>query len=112
MAVAKRLNKALNAVVMPVMSHTATRRLVQRRLTLVGYCGPRTGRQYRFPVEYRRQGDEVTIGVGWPEEKKWWRAFRGEGHPLTLLLDGRDRPGHGRALEGTDGSVQVVVHLT
>jgi hypothetical protein len=30
-----------------------------------------------------------------PVAKTWWRNFLGDGAPLTITLDGRDRTGHG-----------------
>jgi hypothetical protein len=38
-------------------------------------------------------GDVVTIGVHLPDANGWWRNFTGAGAPLTVQLDGVDRPG-------------------
>ena len=51
-------------------------RLASGRLALITYTGRKSGREYTIPVLYRDKGDEVTIGVGWPERKVWWRNLK------------------------------------
>jgi len=76
------------------------------------YVGRRSGRTFRIPVGYRRRGDEVLITVAMPDAKSWWRNFLGEGGPLSLRLDGVDRPGHAVARREGKGRVIVKVRLT
>jgi len=52
-------------------------------------------------LAYQRTGDPITIGVEFPDVENWWRNFDGEGGPLSLHLDGTDRPGH--AIARRDG---------
>jgi len=85
--------------------------LVSRNIAMVTYTGRRSGRTFSIPVGYRRDGDEVTIGVGMPDAKRWWRNFLGDGAPLTLRLDGTDRPGHAVARRDEEGNVTVTVRL-
>jgi hypothetical protein len=97
-----------------VVSLRTSRRLgplVRRHLTIVTYTGRRSGRTFSTPVGYRRKGDVVTIGVRLPDAKNWWRNFTGEGGPIALELDGRDRTGHATAGRDKDGRVQVIVRL-
>ena len=61
------------------------RRLLSAQLALITVTGRRSGREYTFPVGYRRQGDRVTIPVGWPSRKQWWRNLRG-GAPVRLQI--------------------------
>jgi F420H(2)-dependent quinone reductase len=83
--------------------------LVSRRLTLVTVTGRRSGKQYTLPVEYKLDGDRVTIPVLWPERKTWWRNLL-EGAPVKLLLRGKERSGAARAEVAADG--KVAVHVT
>ncbi|CAM3414847.1 hypothetical protein KIPE111705_07330 [Kibdelosporangium persicum] len=85
--------------------------LVSRHLTIVTYTGRRSGRTFSTPVGYSRNGDVVTIGVRLPEAKNWWRNFTGEGGPITLELDGRDRTGHATAGRDKRGRLKVTVRL-
>jgi hypothetical protein len=64
-----------------------------------------------LPVGYRRSGDDVVITVSMPDAKTWWRNFLGEGAPLTITLDGRDRTGHAVARRDDAGRVTVNVRL-
>jgi len=82
-----------------------------RYLTAVSYTGRRSGRTFRTPVGYRRAGDVVTIQVMFPDAKKWWRNFTGEGGPLTLELPGGDRTGHAVAKRTGRNQVMVTVQL-
>ncbi|WP_245966514.1 hypothetical protein [Sphaerisporangium album] len=86
-------------------------RLVSRRLTVVTYTGRRSGRTFSTPVAFRRSGETVTIGVQFPDAKKWWRNFVDEGGPISLQLDGIDRTGHAVATRDEAGRVTVTVRL-
>jgi hypothetical protein len=78
---------------------------------MLTYTGRRSGRTFSTPVGYRRTGDDVTIGVRMPDAKTWWRNFLGAGGPLSLHLDGTDRPGHAVARRDEKGRVTVSVKL-
>jgi deazaflavin-dependent oxidoreductase (nitroreductase family) len=85
--------------------------LLSRRLALITVTGRRSGREYTFPVAYTRDGDTVTIVVGWPERKRWWRNLRGAGAEVAIRIAGRARTG--RALVSGDerSGVEVTVEL-
>jgi hypothetical protein len=87
-------------------------RLVNSNIAMVTYTGRRSGRSFSIPVSYRRSGADVIIGVGMPDAKNWWRNFLGDGAPLTLRLDGTDRPGHAVAERDENGGVTVTVRLS
>jgi hypothetical protein len=53
----------------------------------------------------------VTIDVGWPAQKLWWRNLRGEGAPVRLRLRGEERTGHARAYGDERTGVSVEVKL-
>nr|WP_246600970.1 hypothetical protein [Skermania piniformis] len=85
--------------------------LIRRNLVVIRYHGRRSGTTYETPVNFRRSGDRIVIGVMAADSKQWWRNFTGDGGPITLLdLDGRDRTGHAVATRG-DGGVRVTVQL-
>jgi hypothetical protein len=86
-------------------------RLVGRGLAMMTYTGRRSGRVFTTPVGYRRTGDDVTIAVSMPASKTWWRNFLDTGAPLSLRLDGVDRPGHAVARRDPKGRVTVSVLL-
>jgi hypothetical protein len=87
-------------------------RFVGRGLVVIRYVGRRSGQSFEIPVGYRRSGDTLTINVGAPDSKNWWRNFLGEGGPLTLLnLDGADCTGHAVANRDENGRVSVSVTL-
>ena len=86
-------------------------RLVGRSIVVLTYTGRRSGRTFTIPVGHKRTGDDVTIGVSLPDRKTWWRNFLGAGAPLTLRLDGTDRPGHATARRDQRGRVTVSVRL-
>ncbi len=72
--------------------------------------GRRSGAVYTFPVAYVRDGDQVTITVGWPERKRWWRNLL-DGAPVTLVLSGVERTGTARAIGDEQAGVTVEVQL-
>lgn len=85
--------------------------LLRRGITEITYVGRRSGRTFRTPVGYRRDGDEVSIIVLVPDRKTWWRNFLAAGGPIAVHLDGVDRPGHAVARRDERGRVTVTVRL-
>ncbi len=106
-----RFVHAFNAGVAALMRVPVVGGVVGRGLVLLTYTGRRSGRTFTIPVGYRRTGDEIRIGAEFPDAKLWWRNFLGVGRPLSLHLDGVDRPGHGVARRDDQGRVTVTVHL-
>jgi hypothetical protein len=89
-----------NAVLSAVLRSPA-HPLVSRWACLVRYTGPRSGRVITLPTLYARHGDDVVVVVGWPEKKRWWRAFRAE-HDVEVLVRGRWLPRRARTVDGAD----------
>ena len=88
---------AMNRTVNPALRlllHSPAHGLASARLALITYSGRKSGREYTIPVFYRDKGEEVTIAVGWPERKVWWRNLTGEGAPVRLLVRGQTVRGH------------------
>lgn len=102
---------AVNTLVRPLVTSTAGSRLIGRWMTVVTYTGRRSGRTFTIPVAYTRRGDDLTIRVEFPDQKKWWRNFTGDGGPLFVRLEGTERAGHAVAERDGNGRVQVAVAL-
>jgi hypothetical protein len=77
----------------------------------ISYVGRRSGKTFSTPVNYRRSGEDIVIGVAMPDKKSWWRNFLGEGAAITLRLHGGDRTGHAVATRDDKGRVTVKVRL-
>lgn len=107
----RRAVDRFNACVVGLRSSPWFGKAVSRSITVVTYTGRRSGTTFSIPVGYRRAGDVVRIGVRMPDAKSWWRNFTGDGAPLTVQLDGVDRPGHGLAHRDAKGRVTVTVRL-
>lgn len=103
--------RAVNAGVVALLSAPVLGRLLGRGFVVITYVGRRSGRTFSTPVNYRRKGDELVIGVAMPDKKSWWRNFLGAGGPITLRLDGVDRHGHAVAHRDERGRVLVEVRL-
>lgn len=103
------LNWTVNPLVRALLRSPA-HGILGGRLALITLTGRRSGRSFTFPVGYRRQGDHVTINVGAPDRKRWWRNLRHTA-PVTLVLDGVRRTGSARATCGADSRVTVDVEL-
>ena len=102
----RTVNPALHAVL-----RSPVHGLASGRLALITYTGRRSGHQHTIPVLYQDKGDEVTIAVGWPERKVWWRNLTGEGGPVRLVVRGKQLRGHAIATHdaGRDALVRVRV---
>lgn len=102
----RTVNRAMKAIL-----RSPVHRLASGRVALITYTGRRSGREYTIPCFYRDKGDEVTIAVGWPERKIWWRNLTGDGGPVRLLVRGEEVRGHAIATRdaGRDALVRVRV---
>jgi hypothetical protein len=80
-------------------------------MTVITYTGRRSGRTFSIPVAYSRSGDDLTIRVEFPDRKKWWRNFLGDGGPIVVRLHGVDKAGHAVADRDSNGKVTVSVLL-
>ena len=89
------VNRAINPLVRLVLRSPA-HGLLSGHLALLSVTGRRSGRTFTFPVGYDRDGDRVTIGVDWPERKRWWRNLL-EPAPVEIWLAGVRRTGTGQA---------------
>lgn len=84
---------------------------VRRQITAISYTGRKSGKTFTLPVGYQRSGDVVTIRVGMPGQKNWWRNFLGAGAPLSIELDGGQRRAHAVATRDAAGRVTVTATL-
>jgi hypothetical protein len=85
-------------------------RLISRQLLLITVTGRRTGGHHTFPVGYKRDGERVTITVGLPQRKLWWRNLR-DGAPVRVRLAGQERTGNARVHGDERSGVSVEVLL-
>jgi hypothetical protein len=102
------LNRAVNPLVRLVL-RSPLHWLARRRLALIAYTGRRSGRRYTIPAGYHMTGLQVTINVGAPDRKVWWRSLTGTGAPVELIVRGRRRTGHAVAARAGD---QALVRVT
>jgi F420H(2)-dependent quinone reductase len=103
------VNRIVNPVVRGVLRSPA-HGLLSGHLALLTVTGRRSGRSFTFPVGYHQDGDRVTIGVDWPERKRWWRNLS-EDAPVEIWLAGVRRAGTGRAHGDEHAGVTVEIHL-
>jgi hypothetical protein len=101
------VNRTINPVVRAVLRSPA-HGLLSGHLALITVTGRRSGRTFTFPVGYHGDGDRVTIGVDWPERKRWWRNLL-DAAPVELRLRGVLRTGiaHARGDERSGVTVEV-----
>jgi deazaflavin-dependent oxidoreductase (nitroreductase family) len=79
--------------------------LLSKSFMVFTYTGRKSGKTYRVPVNYTRQGQTlVTFSL---RERTWWRNLRGEA-PVTLRLEGKDVSATSYVIE-TDAEVADVL---
>lgn len=105
------LVRSLNNGVLALMKSSALGGRMGGAFVEISYVGRRSGKTFSTPVNYRRSGDDIIIGVAMPDKKSWWRNFLGEGAPITLRLKDGDRTGHAVATRDERGRVSVRVRL-
>ncbi len=103
---------AMNRTVNPALKallRSPAHRLASGRLALITYTGRKSGREHTIPTFFRDKGDEITIAVGWPDRKVWWRNLTGEGGPVALLVRGETV--HGHAIATREGERDALVRV-
>ena len=95
------LNRVINPLVR-LLIRSPLHPLASRRLALISYTGRLSGRRYTIPVGYQIADLQVTITVGSPDRKVWWRSLTGMGAPVELNVRGRRRTGHAVATRTGD----------
>ena len=103
------LNRVVNPLVRGLLRSPA-HGLLSGRLALLSVTGRRSGRTFTFPVGYHRDGDRVTIGVDWPERKRWWRNLI-DAAPVEIWLVGVRWTGTGQARGDEQTGVTVEIEL-
>ena len=102
---------AFNSRIMALAGSPRWGRMVGRGIAVLTYTGRKSGRTFTIPVGYRRSGALIVIGAKMPDKKNWWRNFLGARAPLSLNVQGQERPGHGVAVRDAKGRVTVTVTL-
>ena len=104
------LNRTGNQLVRLVL-RSPLHSLLSGNLALITVTGRRTGLEHTFPVAYEQDGDKLTINVGAPERKRWWRNLEEPGAPVQIRLRGTTQTGHALA-HGTEATgVKVTIRL-
>jgi hypothetical protein len=103
------VNRVVNPIVRAVLRSPA-HGLLSGHLALLTVTGRRSGRAFTFPVGYRRDGDRVTVGVDWPERKRWWRNLS-DAAPVEIWLAGVRRAGTAQARGDEHAGVTVEIQL-
>jgi deazaflavin-dependent oxidoreductase (nitroreductase family) len=97
----KRLERFGNLFVIALL-RSPLHRLVSGSLLLISFRGRRTGRRFTIPVMYAERDGALTIFVGHPERKTWWRNLRNGAEVEVRLRGDRLR---GRAAVADDAAV-------
>jgi hypothetical protein len=83
----KRLQRFGNLFVIGLL-RSPLHRLASDSLLLVTYRGRSSDRRFTIPVMYAERNGTLTIFVGHPERKQWWRNVR-VGAEVEVRLRGR-----------------------
>ncbi len=93
----KRLQRFSNLFVIGLL-RSPLHHLASGSLLLLTYRARPSGRRFTIPVMYAEHDGTVTIFVGHPERKKWWRNLRGCAE-VEVRLRGRRFLGHGAVVD-------------
>lgn len=97
--------KVLNPVLRGLL-HSPLHPTASGSLMLLTYTGRRSGRSYTIPVQYVREGDEVVVLAGRPQEKTWWRNLT-EGASVRVRIAGQDLTGTATAVADDPEAVKA-----
>ena len=89
MTVLTRLSNAVPSLVL----HSPAHRLMSGRYAVLEFTGRTSGRTYRTPVAYVRDGSRVLLST----DSAWWRNLLDRPH-VRLRIRGREEPGRARVV--------------
>lgn len=69
--------------------------MLSKSTLLISVMGRKTGRAITTPVNYVREDN--TLWVTSLRQRTWWRNLKG-GAPVSVVLAGKELPGHGEAI--------------
>jgi deazaflavin-dependent oxidoreductase (nitroreductase family) len=75
-------------------------------MLLLTYTGRRSGRSFTIPVQYAREGNDIVVIPGRPQEKTWWRNLT-DGGPVRLRVAGRDLAGKATAVTDDRADIEA-----
>jgi hypothetical protein len=96
----KRLQRLGNLFVIGLL-RSLVHRLLSGSLLLIRYRGRRSCRRFTIPVMYAEREGTLTILVGHPERKTWWRNLRNGAEVVVRLRGDRLR---GQAVVANDAA--------
>ena len=85
--------------------------LLSPGLVLLTVTGRHSGRRYRIPVGYQRDGDDLVVMVSEARHKQWWRNYY-EPAPMSLRLRGREYTGRAELVPPGSDEFCVLVERT
>ena len=77
-------------LIVKLLLRSPLHRLLSGSTMLITVTGSKSGREYTTPVNYVRDGDQLTVVSR--RERSWWRNVAG-GAPVTVTLLGREVAG-------------------
>lgn len=77
-----------------------------RQPALITFTGHRSGRRFKVPVTYYRDGDTVVIIT--KQVRNWWLNFPA---PVTLQIAGRTITGHADAVTDEEAKLPLVAEF-
>jgi deazaflavin-dependent oxidoreductase (nitroreductase family) len=90
-----RTSALVNNLVLTLLAHGWLHS--DRSLVGLAVRGRRSGKLYRFPVQYARNGDELLVVPAGASRKSWWRNLRAAAR-VCVLVDGRWKEADGEVV--------------
>ena len=90
----RRSAATVNKAMLPLLRTAPARKVMGGSFATLTYTGRKSGKQIALPVNYRRDGSDIVIGVMGPDAKKWWRNFTGPGAPVHVAFGSEEHDGH------------------
>lgn len=100
-----RISRLTNAVPMVVL-HSPAHAALSGWYAVIEFTGRRSGRIYRTPVAYVRDGSRVLLSTDSP----WWRNLADQ-PDVRLRLRGREIAGHARVVSDAAAAAEVLRQL-
>ena len=82
-----RIMTRLNPLIVRLLE-SSCHGVLSRGLLVLHVCGVRSGKRYKIPVGYQRQGDVIKVLVSKARRKNWWRNYR-TANTLSVTVKGK-----------------------
>ncbi len=99
---------AMNQLMLILLRLPVVHRVISKEILLISFTGQKSGKRYRTPVGYLKEGNKIIILT--KRFRQWWHNFE-QPAPVELLIEGRNYQGQAATLTDVEKIIPIIAHI-